>query len=271
MHGSPWAYDARGAARSSTARGASSRGRYDAPARHQDIAPTILALLGRPRAPTMTGAPLAGRARVPAAAPPRAVLLVVLDAFRADYLGRLAAAHPLAAGPRRRVVRARARVDYLPTATGVAHATISTGADPGVHGIVVNNFFDAASGKAVDAFADGTSKNLDGAGAGGPLDGRHRREGHRRRPGRLLLRRGRPGRPRRLPPGRAAGVRRRLRSQDRALGDRDPTASASPRRWPGARRRRCGRARAGSGAATPSATRTTSAAAPSSPATRPTR
>ena len=157
MHGSPWAYDARVPLILHGPRHVV-RGRYDTPARHQDIAPTVLALLGRAPAPTMTGAPLLAALR-PDAAPPRAVLLVVLDAFRADYMERLSLP-TLSRLAREGAAFGHARVDYLPTATGVAHATISTGADPAVHGIVVNNLFDAASGKVVDAFADGTSNNL---------------------------------------------------------------------------------------------------------------
>ena len=157
MHGSPWAYDARVPLILFGPRHVKP-GRYGTPARHQDIAPTVLALLGHGPGPRMTGAPLRA-ALAPGASPPKAVLVVVLDAFRADYLDRLALP-TLSRLAREGAAFEHARVDYLPTATGVAHATISTGSDPGVHGIVVNNLFDAASGKAVDAFADGTSKNL---------------------------------------------------------------------------------------------------------------
>src|SRR5688572_1877372 len=81
MHGSPWGYDARvpmilwGPVHVR-------RGSFAVAARHQDIAPTIAAMLGLPVPATMTGRPLAMALR-PAATPPRVVLLVVLDAFRA--------------------------------------------------------------------------------------------------------------------------------------------------------------------------------------------
>ena len=159
MHGSPWAYDAR---IPFLVHGASHvvPGDHPAAARHQAIAPTVLALLGLPPAPTMTGAPLttAIRAGRPA---PRAVLVVVLDAFRADYLDRLSARLPVLTRLAREGARfPGARVDYLPTATGVAHATVSTGADPAIHGIVVNTMYGHASGKTSDAFEGGTPANL---------------------------------------------------------------------------------------------------------------
>lgn len=159
MHGSPWGYDTRvplilygpGHVRA---------GAFAAPARHQDIAPTIAALLGLPVPRTMTGHPLAAALRL-GAPPPRIVLLVVLDAFRADYIERHAAALPTLVRLRRHGASfPRARVDYQPSATGVAHATISTGSDPAVHGIVVNTLFDLATGAPSDAFADRSPRNL---------------------------------------------------------------------------------------------------------------
>src|SRR5687767_10613259 len=158
MHGTPWGYDTRVPL---LFHGAGvRRGRFDAPARHQDIAPTIARIIGLPVPRTMTGRPLS-MAIAPGAAPPRLVLLVVLDAFRADYLRRHAAALPtLGRLAREGASFPRAQVDYLPSATGVAHATISTGADPSVHGIVVNTIFDFATGKMSDPFPDRSPRNL---------------------------------------------------------------------------------------------------------------
>jgi predicted AlkP superfamily pyrophosphatase or phosphodiesterase len=51
-------------------------------------------------------------------------------------------------------------VDYQPSATGVAHATIATGTDPAEHGIVVNTLYDAVVGSTVDAFAGRVPRNL---------------------------------------------------------------------------------------------------------------
>lgn len=158
MHGSPWGYDSRVPL---LFHGAGvRRGRFDVPARHQDIAPTIARIIGLPVPLTMTGRPLAV-AIAPGAPPPRLVLLVVLDAFRADYLARHAAALPTLGRLAREGARfPRAEVDYLPSATGVAHATISTGAPPSVHGIPVNTVFDSATGKMSDPFPDRSPRNL---------------------------------------------------------------------------------------------------------------
>ncbi len=159
MHGSPWSYDSR-VPLILYGPGHFRAGAFDAAARHQDIAPTLATMLGLPVPRTMTGHSLSMALR-PGALAPRIVLLVVLDAFRADYLERHAAAVPnLLRLKRQGASFARARVDYLPSATGVAHATISTGADPAVHGIVVNTMFDAATGGVSDPFADRSPRNL---------------------------------------------------------------------------------------------------------------
>jgi hypothetical protein len=159
MHGSPWGYDTR-VPLILYGPGHVRRGAFTVPARHQDIAPTIAAILGLPMPATMTGHALAMALR-PAAAPPRVVLLVVLDAFRADYLERHAAVLPTLTRLKREGANfPQAQVDYLPSATGVAHATISTGADPSIHGIPVNTVFDVATGKVSDPFADRSPRNL---------------------------------------------------------------------------------------------------------------
>ena len=159
MHGSPWGYDAR-VPLILYGPGHIRFGAFTAPARHQDIAPTIAAMLGLPAPRTMTGHALSV-ALFPGAPLPRVVLLVVLDAFRADYLQRFAASVPNLT----RLMRAgasftRAEVDYLPSATGVAHATISTGAGPAIHGIVVNTIFDTATGAVSEPFPERSPRNL---------------------------------------------------------------------------------------------------------------
>lgn len=159
MHGSPWAYDTR-VPLILYGPGHVRRGGFAVPARHQDIAPTIAAMLGLPAPATMTGRALSMALR-PAAAPPRVVLLVVLDAFRADYLERHAAALPTLTRLKREGASfPRALVDYLPSATAVAHSTISTGADPSIHGIPVNTVFDTATGKVSDPYPDRSPRNL---------------------------------------------------------------------------------------------------------------
>lgn len=75
----------------------------------------------------------------------RAVLLVSLDGFRADYydpqntpgLARLA----------RRGVRAEAMVPSFPTKTFPNHFTLVTGLVPDHHGVVANNMWDPQTGK----------------------------------------------------------------------------------------------------------------------------
>jgi hypothetical protein len=159
MHGSPWGYDTR-VPLILHGTGTVRRGSFAVPARHQDIAPTIAAMLRLPAPPTMSGRALTMALR-PGAAPPRVVLLLVLDAFRADYLERHAAALPNLSRLRREGASfPRAQVDYLPTATGVAHSTIATGADPSVHGISVNTVFDVATGKPSDPYPARSPRNL---------------------------------------------------------------------------------------------------------------
>ncbi|MFQ5747730.1 MAG: ectonucleotide pyrophosphatase/phosphodiesterase [Gemmatimonadota bacterium] len=72
------------------------------------------------------------------------VILVSLDAFRADYLDRGVTPNlsTLAAGG----VRARALVPSFPSKTFPNHYTEVTGLYPGHHGIVANNMFDPATG-----------------------------------------------------------------------------------------------------------------------------
>jgi predicted AlkP superfamily pyrophosphatase or phosphodiesterase len=53
-----------------------------------------------------------------------------------------------------------AHVNYLPTATSIAHATIGTGTDPRVHGIVVNFAFDRISGQPQDPYPGMSPRNL---------------------------------------------------------------------------------------------------------------
>ena len=159
MHGTPWAYDAR-VPLILHGPGHIRRGMFSVPAGHQDIAPTIAAMLGLPAPRTMTGRALSLALR-PGTAPPRIVLLIVMDAFRADYLDRHDAALPILSRLRSEGASfPLARVNYLPSATSVAHATISTGADPSIHGITLNTVFDAATGKTSDPFADRSPRNL---------------------------------------------------------------------------------------------------------------
>jgi predicted AlkP superfamily pyrophosphatase or phosphodiesterase len=85
---------------------------------------------------------------------PRAAFVLVLDAMRADYFTRYADDMPTLSALRKRGAWfSNARVNYLPTNTASGHSTISTGADPRVHGVNGNNLFDRTSGKRHDMYA----------------------------------------------------------------------------------------------------------------------
>ena len=146
MHGSPWSYDAnipllffgppfiR-------------RGAYADAAVQQDIVPTLAKFLRLPLPPTVTGRSLE-KALDSSAGRPRAILVVVLDGMRQDYFERHREVLPTLTRLRRDGAWfSNARVNFLPTVTALGHATIGTGADPRVHGIVVNTAFDRISGK----------------------------------------------------------------------------------------------------------------------------
>jgi|tagenome__1003787_1003787.scaffolds.fasta_scaffold20976226_3 hypothetical protein len=146
MHGSPWSYDANipllffG---SPFIR----RGTYADTAAQQDIVPTLAKLLRLPVPPTVTGQSLE-KALDSSAGRPRVILVVVLDGMRQDYFERHREVLPTLTRLRRDGAWfSNARVNFLPTATALGHATIGTGADPRIHGIVVNTAFDRISGK----------------------------------------------------------------------------------------------------------------------------
>jgi predicted AlkP superfamily pyrophosphatase or phosphodiesterase len=96
-------------------------------------------------------ATLPGPAAAPAAqpAPPKLVVILVVDQMRADYLewygGRFTAGF-------RRLVRdgavfTRGAYPYLNTITCAGHATIGTGTFPYRHGMILNNWFDPVTGQ----------------------------------------------------------------------------------------------------------------------------
>lgn len=127
-------------------------GEYSGDATQQDVAPTVGALIGAGTIPTYTGRILS-EAIAAGASRPRIVSIIVLDAMRADYFARHAAAMPTLT--RMRTDGAwftHARTVVLPTVTGVGHANIGTGSDPRFHGIVVNNLFNRATGKSQEAY-----------------------------------------------------------------------------------------------------------------------
>jgi hypothetical protein len=159
MHGSPWDYDVRipillyGAPFVKT-------GSFPAPARQQDIAPTVGAIIGASPLPTYTGRILneglsTGQGR------PRIVTVFVLDAMRTDYFDKHAAVMPTMTRMRKEGAWfAEARTNILPTVTGVGHANIGTGSDPRFHGIVVNTLFNRSTGKSQEAYFELDTREL---------------------------------------------------------------------------------------------------------------
>jgi arylsulfatase A-like enzyme len=106
--------------------------------------------------------------RAAPAAPPRLVVLVVVDQCRRDYFDRFA--------PRFHGFFAQLRQEgrwftqgeqhHAITVTAAGHATLGTGRFPCHHGVVGNEFFDAASGKMVVAVDDPSAKPVGGGAAG---------------------------------------------------------------------------------------------------------
>lgn len=141
MHGSPWPYDT--SIPIFFAGPQITPGVRSAPARQQDVAVTLAAALGVSMPSTATGRVLPVlRANAPR---PRAVFLLVLDGMRLDYFTRYASHMPTLSALRKRSAWfSNGRVDYLPTATGAGHASISTGSEPRFHGITSNNLYDRA-------------------------------------------------------------------------------------------------------------------------------
>ena len=157
MHGSPWNYDV--AIPLMFVGPAVRAGTYSTPAAQQDVAPTLAAALGVRMPPTTTGRVLpvlrTGLAR------PRVVMLLVLDGMRRDYFDRYAASIPTLTALRRRSAWfTQARVNYLPTNTAVGHSTISTGADPRVHGITGVSVYERLQRRRHDSFAGETPQDL---------------------------------------------------------------------------------------------------------------
>jgi type I phosphodiesterase/nucleotide pyrophosphatase len=158
MHGSPWSYDTRIPLIFWGPRYVRA-GRFTEPAAQPDIAPTLARALDLPM-PGVTGRVLTGALR-PGATAPKAVVLLVLDAFRADYLDRHASLLPNLTRLRREGASfERARVTHLPTITTVGHSTIGTGTDARFHGIVANSGWDRIAGKVAEPFPELSPANL---------------------------------------------------------------------------------------------------------------
>src|SRR5262249_26902862 len=151
MHGSPWGYDTRIPLLFFWP-GPLSRNSFPDPARQHDIAPTLATRLGLPpRGDTVTGRALG--VWQPPSPPRRIVLTIVLDGGRADYLPQMPNLWKLASDSA--AYFPNAQIDYLPTCTAVGHATIATGGDPRIHGIVGNSMYDIVHQQRWEPFLDG--------------------------------------------------------------------------------------------------------------------
>ena len=151
MHGSPWDYDTHIPLLLSGAPFIKA-GQFTTPARQQDVAATVGALIGATPLPTYTGRAL-GEAIAPGTARPRVVTVMVLDSMRADYFDTYAAAMPTLTRLRKEGAWfSQAHTIVLPTLTGVGHANIGTGSEPRFHGIVANSLFNRGTGKSQEAY-----------------------------------------------------------------------------------------------------------------------
>jgi hypothetical protein len=144
MHGSPWEYDT---AIPLLFHGTPfiKSGTYSAAAVQQDVAPTLASLLQVTPAATTSGRSLT-EAIADVRQRPKIMALFVLDGMRADYFDTYADVMPTLSRLRREGAWfANTRANALPTATSLGHATIGTGTDPRVHGLVVNRLFNRVS------------------------------------------------------------------------------------------------------------------------------
>jgi Type I phosphodiesterase / nucleotide pyrophosphatase len=158
MHGSPWSYDTRIPLLFWGPRYVRS-GRPQEAVSQEDVAPTLARALGLSMR-DVTGHVLTSALKTGAPAPKVAVLLV-LDAFRGDYLDRYVAQIPTLSRLRREgAFFEKARVTHLPTITSVGHATIATGTEPRFHGIVANTAYNRVKGEVQDAYPSLSPENL---------------------------------------------------------------------------------------------------------------
>ena len=159
MHGSPWSYDTRiplllyGAPYIR-------KGTFPAPARQQDVMPTVARILGLSVPATVTGRPLT-EALVASSVSPRIVLIAVLDGMRLDYFDRHAALLPTLTRLRREGAWfTNTEIDYLPSITALGHTTVSSGTDPRYHGTTGNSIFDRVARKPQETFAGNSPRDF---------------------------------------------------------------------------------------------------------------
>jgi len=98
----------------------------------------------------------------PSGAPPKLVVILVVDQMRADYIDRFQG--NWSRGLNRLVKDGawfrKAAYPYLQTVTCAGHATISTGALPRVHGIPANQWWDRDAGRQMACTEDPSVTNL---------------------------------------------------------------------------------------------------------------
>ena len=106
----------------------------------------------RPAAPVLAQHP----------APPKLVVILVVDQMRADYLTRYAANYSkgLARLTRDGAWFTDAAYPYLNTITCAGHSTIGTGTFPYRHGMILNNWFDPKTGKSPYCTDDPTQTEI---------------------------------------------------------------------------------------------------------------
>ncbi len=116
----------------------------------------------------------AGLRPASAARPPKLVVVISVDQFRADYLSRFRSGYTqgLARLLERGAVFTNAYLEHFPTVTAIGHAAILTGAMPSLHGIVGNEWFDRERNRQVNCVFDDTVR-LVGASGGMPASPRH--------------------------------------------------------------------------------------------------
>lgn len=151
MHGSPWAYDTHVPL---LFHGAPfiKQGVWNDRVTQQDVVPTLAALLGTAPPATAMGRPLQ-QALASTTTRPKVLALFVLDGARADYFDMYASVLPTLSRLRREGAWfSNAHVTSVPTLTAVGHANLGTGAEPRVHGLVVNNLFNRVTGKPQEAY-----------------------------------------------------------------------------------------------------------------------
>lgn len=151
MHGSPWAYDTHiplifyGPGFITTTTSTS-------PVSHQDVVPTLAALVGTQPPATVFRPPLR-EALGTTTARPRVVALLVLDGMRADYLDTYRDVLPTLSRLRAGGASfTNAHVASVPTLTAGGHASLGTGAEPRIHGLVVNRIYNRVTKKDQEAY-----------------------------------------------------------------------------------------------------------------------